>query len=242
MVTVADWVLVLVLAVLIPVWSWFDYQAYKKRVEATAEDLLSNEYRKTIVLHALMAVPVLALWWALSREWGILGFSSPKLLSNYGSGVILSILILLGPAINLIGVLSGTDGDKVRMEAYGPTRHFLPRTRGQHRWAMAVSMSAGIGEEIAYRGFVMWLLAFFMPIYAVITVQALIFGLLHSYQGVSGILSTGLVGAVLGLVYFLTGSLWLPIVLHIAIDALSLTAAFVVLSREATSEETGSGA
>jgi membrane protease YdiL (CAAX protease family) len=49
-------------------------------------------------------------------------------------------------------------------------------------------------------------------------VAAVAFGLAHAYQGLTGILTTGVLGGVLAGVYLSTGSLLLPVLLHAAID------------------------
>ena len=46
----------------------------------------------------------------------------------------------------------------------------------------------------------------------------MLFGLAHWYQGRLGVLATGAVGAVLTQLYLTTGSLLLPMVLHVLID------------------------
>ena len=46
------------------------------------------------------------------------------------------------------------------------------------------------------------------------------FGLAHSYQGAIGTLRTGLAGLAFGIFYVVTGSIWLPIIAHVALDAL----------------------
>ena len=48
--------------------------------------------------------------------------------------------------------------------------------------------------------------------------SSILFGLLHSYQGWKGGLRSGVIGLILALLYVLTGSLWIPIILHIVID------------------------
>jgi membrane protease YdiL (CAAX protease family) len=51
-----------------------------------------------------------------------------------------------------------------------------------------------------------------------VVVAGVAFGLAHAYQGVGGVLSTGVLGAVLAALYLGTGSLLLPVVLHAVID------------------------
>ena len=46
----------------------------------------------------------------------------------------------------------------------------------------------------------------------------MLFGLAHWYQGRLGMLATGVLGAVLTQLYLTTGSLLLPMVLHVLID------------------------
>jgi uncharacterized protein len=49
-------------------------------------------------------------------------------------------------------------------------------------------------------------------------ISAAIFGFAHIYQGWKGAIVTGFVGFVLARIYFSTGSLLFPILLHILID------------------------
>ena len=44
------------------------------------------------------------------------------------------------------------------------------------------------------------------------------FAVLHSYQGISGILRTGVIGVIMGAVFLYTGSVWPPIFAHVVID------------------------
>jgi membrane protease YdiL (CAAX protease family) len=86
-------------------------------------------------------------------------------------------------------------------------------------WAF-VAISAGICEEIVFRG---WLLATLRsPIglggTALVVAAAAAFGFAHAYQGITGVVLTTLAGAFFCAVYLATGSLLVPIVLHILVD------------------------
>ncbi|MGX4586728.1 CPBP family intramembrane glutamic endopeptidase [Paenibacillus chitinolyticus] len=54
-------------------------------------------------------------------------------------------------------------------------------------------------------------------------IVSLIFGLIYFEQGPSGIISSFIFGAVMTWLYFLTGSLLLPILLHILYDLKIIT-------------------
>ena len=96
--------------------------------------------------------------------------------------------------------------------------------------------TASFGEEMVFRGFLMdrlskifggtryaWVLAAF--------IQAAIFGVGHAYQGIGGILVTGVVGLVFGLLYLVARrNLWPVIIGHALIN----TVGFTVLHLQAT--------
>ena len=71
-----------------------------------------------------------------------------------------------------------------------------------------------------YRGFVLWYLGQFMPLWAAVIVSSVAFGLGHSYQGASGALRCGLIGLAFAVFYIVTGSIWLPIIAHVVLDIL----------------------
>ncbi len=96
----------------------------------------------------------------------------------------------------------------------------IPVTRRERLLWAVVAVSAGVCEEILFRG---WLLATLhgkvgLGGMSLIVVAATVFGLAHAYQGISGVLLTAFAGAFFCLLYVATGSLLLPIVLHSLID------------------------
>ena len=88
--------------------------------------------------------------------------------------------------------------------------------------------TAAIGEETIFRGFLLPRLESLFgggaaATLAALLTQSILFGLGHAYQGLHGIVLTGLIGLVMGLVY-LAGKRWLvPVILaHGLIDTISL--------------------
>ena len=59
-----------------------------------------------------------------------------------------------------------------------------------------------------------------MPMWAVVVVSSVAFGLGHSYQGAGGMVRVTLIGLVFGALYVFTGSIWIPIVAHVILDVL----------------------
>jgi membrane protease YdiL (CAAX protease family) len=97
----------------------------------------------------------------------------------------------------------------------------LPRTRPERRLFGVVGVTAGVCEEWLYRGFFLAVVAAVgggLPVPVLVLVGAVAFGLAHAYQGVPGIVLTGVLGGVFAALYLDTGSLLLPVLLHAAVD------------------------
>ena len=95
----------------------------------------------------------------------------------------------------------------------------MPVTRQEKGLYAGLSLCAGFGEELAYRGYAIPAVIVAggsAPVALARTSAA--FAVLHSYQGVLGVVRTGVVGVILGGVFLHTGSLWPPIVGHVLID------------------------
>jgi membrane protease YdiL (CAAX protease family) len=101
-------------------------------------------------------------------------------------------------------------------------RELMPVTRPERVLFGVVSVSAGICEEIVYRGFLIHVLhgATGSIILAVI-VSSGAFGVAHAYQQPAGALRAALLGLVLAVPLLTTGSILPAIAAHIAIDLLS---------------------
>lgn len=101
-------------------------------------------------------------------------------------------------------------------------RAIMPATPGEKGLFAVLTLAAGAGEEIVFRGY---LTAFLMPwfggsyLLAALPVSAA-FGMLHGYQGRHGMARAGVTGLVLALGVAWTGSLWPSILAHTALNLL----------------------
>jgi membrane protease YdiL (CAAX protease family) len=95
----------------------------------------------------------------------------------------------------------------------------MPRTPEERRLFAGLSLAAGWGEEMAYRGYLpAAFLLLGIPAWGAMAVAAGIFGLLHAYQGASGVVRTALVGLLLGSSVMVTGSLFPAMAAHALLD------------------------
>lgn len=135
--------------------------------------------------------------------------------------------------IAVIAAISVVSGRKMRALAEGgrnvpglaSIQAMLPRTAQERRLAIAVAVADGVCAELVYRGL---LIAFgvgvlHLNLYVAAALSALVYAAAGFYQGRSGVIAFGCVGAVFAGLYVATGSLVLPIALHIALSVRDLT-------------------
>ena len=97
----------------------------------------------------------------------------------------------------------------------------LPRTRTEKWGFVALSLAAGLGEELAYRAYLITTLYVAIPsFWLAALVSSLAFGTLHAYQGLAGIVAVALVGFILAASFFLSGSLIPAMISHAALDVM----------------------
>lgn len=97
----------------------------------------------------------------------------------------------------------------------------LPKTGKEKHWFSLISLSAGICEEVLFRGALISLLISLFPFFTPLTaglLSCLLFAAAHSYQGIIGVLKTGLIGVLFLFLYYVTDSLLPGIVLHFLVD------------------------
>lgn len=95
----------------------------------------------------------------------------------------------------------------------------LPTNKRELQWFTAgLSISAGVCEELLFRGFLIGVMSHEVGVSASLVVSSLLFGICHLYQGWTNVLRTGVIGLVLGVIFILTESLWVVITLHALVD------------------------
>jgi membrane protease YdiL (CAAX protease family) len=135
--------------------------------------------------------------------------------------VIIVAAVLIAPVLLLRRSVGDAGVDAI--PAVGDIRALLPRVRGELKYGVGLGLSAGIFEELLFR---LGLPALIFGIIGLgplsFVIAAVIFGMLHLYQGPLGILFATLLGLVFAALYVLTGSIAAPIVLHALVDLRSL--------------------
>ena len=98
----------------------------------------------------------------------------------------------------------------------------LPKTGREKSIFLFLSLAAGAGEEIAYRGYLIPTLTLLLGWnWGAALVSSAVFGLLHAYQGWLGIVRTALLGMILAGSFLLSGVLWPAILAHAILDMIA---------------------
>ena len=140
------------------------------------------------------------------------------------AAVSVSVIVLLLTVVTLVQAkrASANDRKKVQQEINQVSGgSIIARNSSERRLAAVLSLSAGINEELFFRAFlpvvIIGLIGSDLAILAIV-ISVVIFGAVHLYQGLRGIMLTGIIGVVMMVVYLATGSIFWPIILHIIMD------------------------
>jgi len=145
---------------------------------------------------------------------------------------VIAVVIVAAALIAPVLLLRRTvgDGGVDAIPAVGDIRSLLPRVRAELKYGVGLGLSAGIFEELLFRLGIPALLFGITGLAALsFAIAAVIFGMLHLYQGPLGILFATLLGVVFAALYVLTGSIAAPIALHALVDLRTLVLIPVVV-------------
>lgn len=197
----------------------------------------SRAYLESAIIEWALVALVLLHWITASRPISGLGFGPPEGWRFWlASGIVIGALTFT--TWQRISVTKSTE-PRVRREVMAQLEHLrplLPHTRREMIRFVLLSVTAGICEEVLFRGYLLWYLSCLVPVVAAWLAGALLFGMAHAYQGSGGVLRTGLVGAGLVALYVISGSLWLPMFLHAFVDVNSGLLAYAYLKHTEPAE------
>lgn len=216
----ADHLLFILLGILIP-WRTVGAQKKLKDLQFDSRMRIGLYIGNSIGLW-VMALTVIGLWWWLDRSYTALGLHwTERSLSWWSIGLVLGFLLLY--VIDAIRDVSTEKGRNEVREKLTKELGILPRQLKSYLFFIPLAISAGICEEIVFRGF---FIGYFISLFGnnllgqilAVIIPALIFGLVHTYQGRQAIAKIVGMAVIFGTLYLVTGSIYLLIILHIVVD------------------------
>jgi membrane protease YdiL (CAAX protease family) len=226
-------------AVVYPLASYVSFKRLLRRVAAGHLVDRTKLYRETIAGHWILFALVMALWIWQDRAWSALGFG---LTTNVPFMISLALTIAAMAALLWqVRNVANTDIAELRelRQEIGNVAIIIPRNGNELGRFYGVAVTAGVVEEVLYRGFMIWYVGHYLPLWTAVLVSSVVFGIGHAYQGIENIPKITIVGAIFAGLYILSGSLWVPMVLHTAVDILQGRLVFDAL-RRCDDEDAGS--
>ncbi len=229
--TLADHLFAIILVVIHPIVGYLSFKRLLRRLAAGETIDRIGLYMNTISGHWTLFLVILVLWRWNERDWVTLGFGL-KANMAFMIGAVLAVAAIVFLAKQGRQAAAADIGEirKIR-EKLGRLEIIIPRNGNELGRFNGLALTAGIVEETLWRGFIIWYFSQFLPLWAAALLCVLGFGLAHAYQGIDNLPTITLVGAVLTLLFLLTGSLWLPMVLHAAIDVFQGRMAYDIIRR-----------
>ena len=237
--SVLDHILFVVICLASPLidWLWL-YPRLRRATAAGVTGARARGYFLTMLTSWGLTACVIALWLAFGRPFGYLrlGIGNPP---RSGIGLALAAVYVVFAWLQRRAILRKPEEavETLRCQI-GRADALMPHTPREYRLFQMVAITAGICEEVLYRGFVIWYLAIWITIVPAALVSSILFGFAHIYIGIPHVIRTMIVGAVFAVVALGTGSLWPAIVLHAAIDLFSGDLVYHTLHAAKTGAET----
>lgn len=228
---ILDHLFIFAIAIVYPIVSVIGYRRLQARIAKGEVVKRTDMYNSTLISHWCLFAVALALWAYSDRTWTELGFGL-QMDTAFAAAAVLTIagiLALYGQRRHFLG--DGPKGLEKFRAHLGDLDIFLPRNGNELGRFYGLSLTAGIVEEVLWRGFMIWYLALFMPVWAAAVVSSIGFGIAHAYQGIKNMPQITLVGGAFALLFILSGSLWLPMIMHAAVDMFQGRLAYDVISR-----------
>lgn len=209
--------LLLALTIVMPILGVWDYRRLLRDLREGRPDARLKAYYWTIAVQWGLTLGFLA-WWLLSggelgavrlvpvaEGWQWLAIAA-------GATVVVLMLLQMTAVLRNPGQL-----DQVRRQS-GELCQIAPQSPAERRGFDLVSITAGVCEEILYRGLLLTVLAAAVGLWPAVILSSAIFGLGHAYQGWKGFGKTAAAGLALALLAVGSGSLFVPMLVHLVGD------------------------
>ena len=212
--------------------TYFD-RRLKRQLADNVPDARRNWYRGTVIGEWILAALTVVLWSKAGRAWRALGFEPPtdwRLYVGIALAAIVAVFVLRQNA-----KVRALPPDRLQrlVPKFTGVESIVPRTPSEYQWFQAVSWTAGVCEELLYRGFLTWLVAAYAGPAAALVIVSVAFGLGHAYQGPKGIVKVSMLGVVFGSIVLASGWLIPAMFIHAMIDLAGGTVGFAVLGQGA---------
>jgi membrane protease YdiL (CAAX protease family) len=217
---IIDHILVILLGIVLPIYAVFSSQPAMKKLNYDTETKLAIYWGNSLSLW-VMAIVVVLVWYFSGRDLLELGFRVPDFSNIVWVG--LTILFCGGYLLDLWYQTSDPHRKLKLIDRFLKNTPFLPQNKRELSHFFIVAVSAGVCEEIIFRGYFIQYLMHFTGdtntgVFIAILIPALIFAFSHFYQGWEAVLKIVVMALLFGYLFWVMQSLWWLIILHTLLD------------------------
>lgn len=217
-----DHILFILIGIVFPFFSLFQRSAGIRFPRFTSQQKKSLYISNSVIMWLPTAVIMLE-WWLKNRSFGIFWFDGPAFPESVWAYIGIFFLIFL--AETLTGISSKEKVREARRN-FQQSTPFMPTKPSELPLFSVMAFTAGFTEEVIFRAFCMHYLYATLPMspntfYVIIIIPAVIFAIVHLYQGPEAVVKILAFGLLFGFIYFYSQSLWLVIALHFIVDMIS---------------------
>lgn len=226
------WIFIFFTLIYEPIIGYLGFQKYKERVVLSSNARL-NYYKNIMIglwIPTIVIIIIILLTELTFQEVGIaLPTINTKTLGpiiTYFSLVLAAFYFLL-ISFYIVGYYTNQSFRKKFIESKSRQINnvsfaaILPVSKNEKKVWSYVSLTAGVTEEVIYRGFLIFAIGYLFPnfsIWFVMLGASALFGLAHTYQGFGNVIRTTMIGYFFSILYIGLGSILPIIVFHFLID------------------------
>ena len=221
--SLVDIALLAIIVIGLPFEALFNLKKSREELASGVPGVRVKHYFTTILMLWGIAIPILVAWAAGGRNWADLGFTLQAgwmAYTGWGLAALIAAFFIYQHAV-VSGSASTREEYRDGLAKNPLIGNFMPQTQDEKRVFDLMGITAGITEEIIFRGYLIWAFSLVLPLWGAALVALSVFTVLHLYQGARQLPAIFLMGGLVTLVFIVSGSIWPAIALHIFVDVIN---------------------
>lgn len=229
--TFTDHILVILLGLVLPFFSGVRGSEQLENIHFSESTRRRFYLSNSLVLWIITAI-VMGIWYWNDRSFTLMGFKYPE---PGWIATALTVLMAILYVVDVVHSLMSENELRKTHEQWESTVPFLPERYRELPAYTIMCITAGVCEEILYRGFLVnyfidpmkdgfpWMAAIF---------PSVLFSIAHFYQGYKAMFKIFLLSLLFGLIFILSKSLLFVVVIHFLIDLTGGVLAIAVKTKQ----------
>lgn len=214
-----DITIALLITVAYPAWAHLlEWPGMQRRLASGIPDPRVGIYHSWMLQLWVAVAVIVGAGIATHRPLSALALSVPtggRLLVGLAFAV--GVILFLGRQWRAVAKLDAATLARVRKQLVG-VASISPHTPRERAWFHPLAVSAGICEELIFRGFLPWVFQPWLGVWGAAALSLASFTLAHSYQGRKHLPGVAMIALVFTAMTMLTGSVIPAMILHAIVD------------------------